>query len=76
MESGIIIQNNLSFLSRNAVFNVCLDEKEIALINKKISINIEAGIYAIQLKTSWIKTQALIVNVKNPKQYHFGLGME
>ena len=48
MESGIIIENSLSFLTRNAVFSVFLDGKEIALMNKTISINIEAGVYAIQ----------------------------
>lgn len=62
--SAKIIINKMGSPFRGSLFTVYFNGKEVAtMINKKVFVVEDSGIYAIQLKTSWLKTQTLIVKV-------------
>jgi hypothetical protein len=64
MSARIKIRNSLSLFSRNTIFEVILDGKEVSLMNRKLILHIESGVYSIQLKAKWQKTKLLIIKVK------------
>ncbi|MDE3144073.1 MAG: hypothetical protein KGL19_07955 [Bacteroidota bacterium] len=66
MSARIIIDKTSGIFFRASVFTVYFDGKEVAKMHDKKTFVLEdAGVYAIQLKTNWLKTQILIVKVNN-----------
>ncbi len=71
MSAKIIINKKNNFFFRNATFTVFFDGKEVALMaNSKTFVLEDAGIYAVQVKMKWLKTQTLIVKVEDGKEVY------
>jgi len=65
MSAKIIINKKSGLFFRAASFSVYFDGKEVAQMhNTKTFVLEDAGVYAIQLKMKWLKTQILIVKAE------------
>ena len=69
MSAKIIINKKTGLLFRAASFSVYFDGKEVAqMLNTKTFILEDAGMYAVQLKMKWLKTQTLIVKAEDGQE--------
>ena len=69
MSAKIIINKRSGLFFKAASFSVYFDGKEVAqMLNTKTFILEDAGVYAVQLKLKWLKTQTLIVKAEDGKE--------
>ena len=72
--SAKIIINQRRALFRGALFKVFFDGKEVAeMFDTKTFVLEDAGVYAVQLKLKWLKTQTLIVKVEEGGTVHLSI---
>jgi len=69
MSAKIIIKKKTGLFFRAASFAVYFDGKEVAqMLNTKTFVLEDAGLYAVQLKMKWLKTQTLIVSAEEGQE--------
>ena len=69
MSAKIIINKKSGIFSRAAYFTVYFDGKEVAeMVNSKTFVLEDEGVYAVQVRSKWMKSQTLIVKVNEGQE--------